>query len=266
MNILEKLKKYNQEHLLRFENELTNEQKQKLYNQINELDFTYLEELNKETVKENITVTPIKSLTISEIKENKNEYFNTGVEELKKQNVGALLLAGGMGTRLGSNNPKGMYNIGKTKDVYIFQRIIENLLDVVNLCGKFIPLFIMTSEHNHTTTTNFFEEHNYFGYDKSYIRFFKQDMAPCVDLNGKILLENKFTVATSPNGNGGWFNSLLNNTEAKQMLEEYDIKWLNIFAVDNVLQHIADPLLVGATIKGNFQIGTKVIRKADAYE
>ena len=171
-----------------------------------------------------------------------------------------------MGTRLGSSNPKGMYNIGKTKDVYIFQRLIENILDVVKLCGKFFPLFIMTSEHNHIATTIFFEEHNYFGYDKNYIRFFKQDMAPCVDLNGKILLENKYTVATSPNGNGGWYSSLLNNNEAKEMLEKFNLKWLNLFAVDNVLQKIADPVFIGATIKGNYEVGAKVIRKVDAFE
>ena len=266
MNTKEKLKLYNQEHLLKFENELSNEQKQKLRNQIDSLNFEYLTELNKTNEHQEKVITPIKAITLPEIETNKQEFMDIGLKALQNQEVGAMLLAGGMGTRLGSNNPKGMYNIGKTRDVYIFQRLIENLLDVVNLCGKYVPLFIMTSEHNHTATTKFFKEHNYFGYDKNYIRFFKQEMAPCVDLNGKILLENKYTVATSPNGNGGWFNSLLNNKEAKEMLEQFNIKWLNMFGVDNVLQKIADPVFIGATIKGNFEIGAKVIRKVDAFE
>ena len=161
MNTYEKLKHYNQEHLLKFENELTDSQKQQLHNQINELDFSYLNELNKKEVSTEKIITPIKAITLPEIEAQKEEFFNLGLTALKNQEVGAMLLAGGMGTRLGSNNPKGMYNIGKTKDVYIFQRLIENLLDVVNLCGKFVPLFIMTSEHNHTTTTNFFEKHKH---------------------------------------------------------------------------------------------------------
>ena len=171
-----------------------------------------------------------------------------------------------MGTRLGSDKPKGMFNIGKTKEVYIFQRLIENTLKVVEKCGKPIPFFIMTSEKNNDDTIRFFEEQNYFGYDKNYIRFFVQEMAPCVDLNGNILLEEKGRVATSPNGNGGWFNSLLNNEKAKQMLKDFGIEWLNVFAVDNVLQQITDPVFVGATIGGNYQIGSKVIRKVDPYE
>lgn len=266
MKYVEKLKKYKQEHLLMFENELNETEKQELLNQINFLDFSYLEELNKSAVKKKETITPLKALTIDEINLNRHKYEQLGIKALIDQKVGALLLAGGMGTRLGSNNPKGMYNIGKTKDVYIFQRIFENLLEVVNKCGKPVPFFIMTSEKNNDLTINFIKQHNYFGYNPEYVKFFVQDMAPCCDLHGKILLESKNRIATSPNGNGGWFNSLLNNEQARQQLEKFNLEWLNIFAVDNVLQKVADPVLIGATIAGNYQIGTKVIRKSDPYE
>ena len=265
-NLIEKLSNYKQEHLLKFQNELNNEEKQSLHTQIEELNFSYLDELNNSTDKQNSVITPIKSMTVNEINSKENEFTKLGVEILKTQKVGALLLAGGMGTRLGSDNPKGMYNIGKTKDVYIFQRLFENLLEVVKVVGKPVPFFIMTSEKNNDVTINFIKEHNYFGYNPEYVKFFVQEMAPCVDLNGKILLEAKNRVATSPNGNGGWFNSLLNNKEAKEMLEKFDIEWLNIFAVDNVLQKIADPVFIGATVGGNYQIGSKVIRKVDPYE
>ena len=205
-------------------------------------------------------------MTIDVIKQNENHFKKLGIEALKKHQVGALLLAGGMGTRLGSSDPKGMYNIGKTKDVYIFQRLIENLLDVVKLTGEFIPLFIMTSEHNDKATRKFLKDKNYFGYKEEYIRFFIQEMAPCTDFDGKILMESKGRIATSPNGNGGWFNSLTSDKHAKEMLDKFNIKWLNVFAVDNVLQRIADPVFVGATIDSNVQIGAKVIRKVDAFE
>lgn len=266
MNIKEKLEKYNQKHLLKFENELTESEKQELYTQIESLDFSYLEELNKTENSSKDVITPIKALTLSEIENNKEKFTQIGIDALKEQKIGALLLAGGMGTRLGSDKPKGMYNIGKTKDVFIFQRIFENLLDVVKLCGKPIPFFIMTSERNNEDTVNFIKEHNYFGYEPNYVKFFVQEMAPCVDFNGKILLEAKNRVATSPNGNGGWYTSLLKNKEAKKMLEDFNIEYLNIFAVDNVLQKIADPTFIGAVLNGNFEIGCKVIKKVDAFE
>ncbi|MBE7075033.1 MAG: UDPGP type 1 family protein [Clostridiales bacterium] len=271
--VIKKLKENNQEHLLKYKNELTQDELNSLLNQIKITDFSYLEDFKEFKRSQNCVykkvkdeITPIEALTLSEIEKNKDKYKQIGLNALKNQEVGALLLAGGMGTRLGSSDPKGMYNIGKTKEIYIFQRLIENLLCVVKEVGEFVPLFIMTSEHNDASTRKFLKEKNYFGYDENYIRFFVQDMAPCIDFNGKILLESKCRLATSPNGNGGWFNSLLNNEHAKEMLNKYNLKWLNIFAVDNVLQQIADPVFVGATIANNVQIGSKVIRKVDPYE
>jgi len=267
MNYIEKLRKYKQEHLLQFEKELTEEQKKSLHQQIEALDFSYLEELsNKPTEQKESIITPIEAMTIGELEKNKDHFKEIGVEALKRYEVGALILAGGMGTRLGSDNPKGMYNIGKTKDVYIFQRLFENIMDVVNTTGTYVPVFIMTSDKNDEITRKFLEEKNYFGYNKDFIRFFIQDMAPCTSLIGKILMENKYTIATSPNGNGGWYTSMLNNPEAKQMLEDLNIKWINVFNVDNVLQRIADPIFVGATIGGGYEMGSKVIRKANPYE
>ena len=110
------------------------------------------------------------------------------------------------------------------------------------------------------------KEKDFFGYNKDFVRFFVQDMAPCVDFNGKILLEEKGRLATSPNGNGGWFTSLLNNPQAREMLEKFDVEWINVFNVDNVLQRMADPVFVGATISGNYDVGSKVVRKSDAPE
>ena len=265
-NITSKLNRYAQEHILKYENELSSAEKNELYSQVLNTDFSYLEELGKGVGHTQENITPIEALTVSEIDKRKAEFERVGVQLLKEQKVGALLLAGGMGTRLGSSDPKGMYNIGKTKDVYIFQRLIENLLDVVNKTGKFVPLFIMTSEHNDKATRKFLKDKNYFGYREDYIKFFIQEMAPCTDFNGKILMESKSRIATSPNGNGGWFSSLINDEDAKKMLEQFNIEWLNVFAVDNVLQKIADPVFIGATIATNSQIGAKVIRKVDPYE
>ena len=263
---MDKLKKYNQMHILKYEQELNAKEKKELYNQIETLDFSYLECFNKKEEKKEIQITPIKALTINEINRNKNEYKKIGLEAIKRGEVGMLLLAGGMGTRLGSDDPKGMYNVGLTHNLYIFECLFNEALKVVKEAGVMIPFFIMTSDVNDEKTKTFLREKNYFGYDEKYIKFFIQEMAPCTDLNGKILLDKKNRIATSPNGNGGWFNSLLNNAEAKKMLEDFNLKWINVFAVDNVLQKVADPVFVGATIKSGAEVGTKVIRKVDPYE
>ena len=99
----------------------------------------------------------------------------------------------------------------------------------------------------------------------NYIKIFIQDMACAVDYNGKLLLEEKGRFATSPNGNGGWFTSMVKAGLDKD-LHLKNIKWINIFAVDNVLQRIADPAFIGATILGNYQSASKVVRKVEPME
>lgn len=264
--IKEKLNFYNQQHLLQFECDLTKEEKLKLYNQIERLDFSYLEELQKNKKYVDNIISPISILTNEEICKQQLTFAEIGLEMLKKQEVSVVILAGGMGTRLGSNFPKGMFDIGITKNVYIFELHFKNLLSVCEKCGKPIPVFIMTSENNNQQTINFFESKNYFGYDKNYVKFFVQEMAPCTDVNGRILLEEKGKVLTSPNGNGGWFTSLLKDKEAKQMLDSFNIKYINLVGVDNVLQKIADPVFIGAVTKDNYEIGAKVVKKASPNE
>jgi UDP-N-acetylglucosamine/UDP-N-acetylgalactosamine diphosphorylase len=138
-------------------------------------------------------------------------------------------------------------------------------MDVTKEAGAGVPLYIMTSEKNHEDTVEFFKEHQYFGYPKGDVLFFKQQMAPSVDYNGKIYLEEKGRISLSPNGNGGWFTSM----ERGGILEDVHkrgVEWLNVFAVDNVLQRIADPYFVGATIQSGCASGAKVVSKAEPNE
>ena len=110
-----------------------------------------------------------------------------------------------------------------------------------------IYLYIMTSDKNHDQTVAFFKEHQCFGYPQDHIFFFMQEMAPAVDHDGKVYLEEKDKIATSPNGNGGWFVSMAKSGILDQV-RKTGIEWLNVFAVDNVLQKIADPVFVGAKV------------------
>lgn len=262
----EKLAKYGQEHVLKYFDELNDEEKSILLNQIDETDFSVLALCDRGSAPESKgVISPIEAMQLSEIEKRKDEFNAIGIDAIQKGKVGAVLLAGGMGTRLGSDNPKGMYNIGETKDVFIFQRLIENLMDVVKVAGNWIHLFIMTSDKNNDITIKFFEEHDYFGYNKAYISFFKQEMAPASDYNGKVYMESKFKMSTSPNGNGGWFSSMA-AAKITDIIKDNDIEWLNVFSVDNVLQRMADPCFIGATIAGNYACGSKVVKKASIDE
>lgn len=260
---MEKLKKYGQEHVLKYYAELPDEQRNTLIEQIDRTDFTVIGQA-AETGKRG-TIAPIKAMTIPEIDMGMERFERIGMEAVKAGKLGAVLLAGGMGTRLGSDAPKGMYDIGISKPVYIFQRLIENLMKVVEKAGNYIQLFVMTSEKNHDATVGFFKEHDYFGYDKDYIAFFKQDMAPAADFDGKVYMEAKDSIATSPNGNGGWFLSM-KKSGLLELVEKRGIEWLNVFAVDNVLQSIADPVFAGAVLEGGYSVGSKVIRKVNPQE
>lgn len=256
-----KAEQYGQQKILRYFDELDDEGKNKLSAQIMETDFSVLSGLTETAAGKRGNITPMDCMRLPEIAERKEEFRTEGLRVIREGKVAAVLLAGGMGTRLGSDDPKGVYNIGITKDVFIFQRLVENLLDVVHESGTWIDLYVMTSEKNDEKTRAFFAEKQYFGYEKEHVFFFRQETAPATDYQGQIYLEEKDRMATSPNGNGGWFLSL-ERTEIGGRINEKGIEWLNVFAVDNVLQRIADPVFVGATILENCLVGEKVIRKS----
>lgn len=260
------LKEHNQEHIFEAYKKLDEKGKEKLIAQIEKIDWSILAMAgHEELAQERGKLVPLSALEVPEIERNRAKYEQVGLDAIKAGKVGAVLLAGGQGTRLGFDGPKGKYNIGITKEMYIFERLIRNLQDVTDKVGCFVPLYIMTSDKNHNETTAFFEEKDYFGYPKDFVKFFKQEMAPSVDFNGKLFMEAPDSLSLSPNGNGGWFYSMavtgvLNDVKVR------GVEWLNIFAVDNVLQRIADPVFVGATLDSGRVSGAKVVRKADPEE
>ena len=258
-----KLEACGQLHVLKYYEELTDGQKERLLAQIETTDFSVLSSKEKEAVKtaQRGVIAPLSAMELDEIGEKRATFEQIGLDAIKAGKIGAVLLAGGMGTRLGSDNPKGMYDIGETKPVYIFQRLIENTMEVVQKSGAWIPFFVMTSDKNHDITVEFFKKHDYFGYRGDYMFFFQQDMAPASDYNGKVYMEEKGKISTSPNGNGGWFISMEKSGVADRM-RELGVEWLNVFAVDNVLQRIADPCFAGAVISTGSAVGAKVVRKA----
>lgn len=258
-----KLEKYGQLHVLKYYDELDEGQKAELLQQVEETDFSILQYMeHNNAAEEEKNISPIAAMELDEVTRRGEEFKKIGLEAVRQGKVAAVLLAGGMGTRLGSDDPKCMYDIGLTHPVYIMERLVSNLMDVVNEAGGiFVPFFIMTSDKNHDKTVSFMKKMNYFGYDPSMVFFFKQEMAPAADYTGKVYMETKSRISTSPNGNGGWFLSM-KRAGLIDKVHELGIEWLNTFAVDNVLQRIADPVFVGATIASGSACGAKTVRKA----
>lgn len=261
------LDSFGQSHILNYYDELTDDDKKDLLSQIELVDFSVLDSLAKldDVNGERGEFEPLGAVTIDEIAERKDEFTEAGLEIIRAGKAAAVLLAGGQGTRLGFDKPKGMFNIGVNRELYIFECLINNLMDVVKAAGVWVPLYIMTSEKNFADTTNFFKEKNYFGYDSNYVKFFIQDMAPSVGYDGKILMESKHTISMSPNGNGGWFSSMM-RAGLLDEIKANGVEWLNVFAVDNVLQRIVDPAFIGAVVLSGCQSGGKVVSKADPDE
>lgn len=263
---LELCKKHGQEQILAHYDTLDETGKEHLLQQIEALDFSLFDALKKKDMEQKKgDISPIEVMETAEIEKRREEFFSIGCDCIRQNKTGAVLLAGGQGTRLGLDKPKGMLNVGIHKEYYLFEILISNLMDTVKQTGVFIPLYIMTSEKNHEDTVRFFEDMEYFGYPKRDIRFFTQEMAPSVGFDGKVLLEGKDRISLSPNGNGGWFSSMAKSGVLGDA-KERGVEWLNVFSVDNVLQRIADPVFIGATIASDMASGSKVIKKVSPEE
>ncbi len=171
--VREKVNAYDQQQILRFYDELSESEKAVFEEELENLDFSLLDVLDKKcgAGQEECNTAiyePLEALKLDEIMDRYTEFEAVGIEAVKNCKVGAVLLAGGQGTRLGFDKPKGMFNIGETRELYIFECLMNNLMDVVNRSGAYIPLFIMTSDKNDKDTREFFAQHDYFGYDRDY--------------------------------------------------------------------------------------------------
>lgn len=216
-------------------------------------------------------VEPLPSTSYETIIDNlpaEKEYRQLGLDAIKRGEVAVILMAGGQGTRLGSSQPKGCYDIGLPSGKSLFQIQAEKLLRLQQLAqsSKPIPWYIMTSKPTRKPTEQFFKEHKYFGLNPQQITFFNQGTLPAFDLKGdKLLLSSPTELVESPDGNGGLYRAI----EENGLLEDFvsnNIKHIHMYCVDNVLVRLADPVFIGFAIKHGFELATKVVRKRDAHE
>ncbi|MBI9012085.1 MAG: UDPGP type 1 family protein [Clostridiales bacterium] len=261
------LNKYNQEHLMTYFEELSNEEKEVLKAQINNLNLELITRIynnkdNKMDLSKN-KVSPLIAARLNPTEQKK--CFEIGLDSIRKGEVAVVLMAGGQGTRLGHIGPKGTYDIGLPSHKSLFALQCDRLIRLHQMTGQYIKWYIMTSDDNHQESIEHFEENNYFGYDKKYIHFFKQDRLPLVLENGKIAMKSKYEINLAANGNGGVFSSLDNHGLLKEMSEN-KVKWVFLYGVDNAIAKVADPAFVGFTIQSNKSIASKSVDKVTPEE
>lgn len=255
------LKKHNQEHILAFYDELSENEKEKLLMQVSVINFDYIDKLYNDASKFEINGKEITSLeAFDKSKNDTSEYKKIGEEMIKNGELAICSMAGGQGTRLGFDAPKGTFMLDLKKPTSIFETIINKLKFAYEKYGRLIYWYVMTSETNNNATIKFFEDNNYFDYDKEHIIFFKQGELPLLDETGKIVLKAKDEIFMAPDGNGGIFKALGDNAIIEHM-KNNGIKYLAIGNVDNILIHMVDPIIIGLMKQKNVELASKSFMK-----
>lgn len=263
---MEQLHKYKQVHLINQLNQLKQEKKDHLRAQIDQVDFDLLTKLHKNRNNHHDAIeaiTPIQGSSLD--KTNHAIAYKRGLESLKRSEVALVLMAGGQGTRLGHQGPKGTYDIGLETHKSLFEIHCDCLHDLYKETGRYIVWYIMTSEDNHADSVAFFKDNHYFSYPQDKIIFFKQDRLPLMLEKGEIALADDSNLNLAANGNGGVFMSLKTNGLIESMKND-GVKYLFLCGVDNALAKLADPAFVGFMIESNYDVASKAVDKIDASE
>ncbi|MCX8065274.1 MAG: UDPGP type 1 family protein [Candidatus Hydrogenedentes bacterium] len=268
----ELVEKYSQQHIFGHWDKLSKEQKAYLLNQISKIDFELMKRLTeiwifntpKPEVFNQIIPIPVISLNSSEDSREK-EAYDCGEETLKLSEVGLFMVAGGQGTRLGFDKPKGTFPIGPVTKKSLFQYHAEKIINIQKRYNIELPWYIMVSETNELDTKNFFEQNDYFTLKKSNVIFATQSMVPCLDERGKFMLESPYSIAMNPNGHGGTIQTIIEKGLMEDM-ENRGIKFLSYFQVDNWAVKVADPRFIGYHVLNNAEMSSKIIRKNSLRE
>ncbi|KAG0152551.1 hypothetical protein CROQUDRAFT_35508 [Cronartium quercuum f. sp. fusiforme G11] len=283
-------KKYSdagQAHVLKFYQTLTEEQKSELLSQLDTIDPNRVNQIfqvstqapsgNGPASDEDLEAPPSHSIesTIPPGSEAKStEWKEIGLKAIKAGEVAVLLLAGGQGTRLGSSDPKGCYDIGLPSKKSLFQLQAEKISRLQTLAGgqSIIAWYVMTSGPTRKATEDFFKKASFFGLDEKNVIFFEQGVLPALTNDGKMFLETPSRVCVAPDGNGGLYAGLRSATSCsagRSVLEDLakrGVKYIHAYCVDNCLVKVADPIFLGYCITKKTPCGVKVVVKSRPEE
>lgn len=268
------LARHGQEHLLAFWDELDAGQRQQLLDDIDAIDFDRCAPLIESHVRQRpamdvpAELLPPPSLPAVPGQDQEAQYDRArqvGEDAIRADRVAAFVVAGGQGTRLGYDGPKGAFNITPIRNAPLFQVFAENLLGTERRYGVRPRWYIMTSSVNHEQTIACFEQNAYFGLSPDDVMFFQQRLMPAFLPDGQIALADKHCVALSPDGHGGSLRALAESGALADM-KSRGIDTISYFQVDNPLTRIIDPLFIGQHLEHNSEMSSKVIPKAHDKE
>jgi UDP-N-acetylglucosamine/UDP-N-acetylgalactosamine diphosphorylase len=265
---MDKLAQCGQTHLLRFHKLLSDIQLANLLSQIEQLDVNSILEMQKklQSAKEKASFPDIEPASVLELSEKQRPQMrNVGEALLKEGKVGIILVAGGQGTRLGFDGPKGCFEIGPVTRRSLYEIHARKVLNLQRRYFKEIPFYIMTSQENDMATRRFFATHNYFGLSPELVIFFKQGMLPAMFPDGRIIMDRPDHIFFSPDGHGGVLKAMQVNGILEDMRKR-GLSTLFYFQVDNPLVEIADPVFLGVHITEKADMSLKVCAKRDPEE
>lgn len=278
--LADRLARYGQEHLLSWWDDLNDASRQELTREINALDLDRLESLTQELVN-NPNATAIDPQTVKPVEVARLPYTDgerstrrilaeQGAKALRAGEIAVVVVAGGQGTRLGFEGPKGTYPIGPVSGASLFQIHAEKIVALGKRYGRMPSFYVMTSPDNHDTTIQFFTEHNNFGLN--HVRFFVQGQMPAVDKNTcKILLASPDHIALSPDGHGGTLKALAEpgldgGLSCLEEMKQAGVHTIYYYQVDNPFVQIADPLFLGLHRQHQAEMSFKVVEKIQPDE
>ncbi len=273
--LIDNLKKYGQEHLLKFYDSLNDAEKADLTSELEKIDFANLDKLIKTyvmskpemSIPDDLTPAPYFPMN-PETAEQQKLYAEAEAEGKKliaAGKVGCLIVAGGQGTRLGFDGPKGTYPIGPVSNNSLFSFFANSIARLQEKYNVKLYWYVMTSLLNREATEKFFAENNNFGLEKDQIFFFSQGTMPAIDYNGKILMNSKSTMALSPDGHGGTLLAL-RKSGALDHMKANGIDYLSYFQVDNPLVPVINPLFVGLHALEKSEMSAVMLAKTNAFE
>ncbi len=266
--------KHGQAHIFQFFNELNDAEKSRLIAQVSALEFDVIDKLVAEFIKgsaraeDTSDLKPAPVVPLPSTDEQRQAFRGArekGEEVFRQGRVACFLVAGGQGTRLGLNGPKGAFKIGPITERTLFQIHAEKIMALRRRYNAAVPWLIMTSDANDDATHEFLSAHNYFGLGADSIRIFKQANMPAVGRDGKILMQSKSEIAISPNGHGGSIKAL-HDSGSTTWLRSFGVDTLFYFQIDNVLTKIGDPSFIGWHVLGGSKMSSKACRKRDWKE
>jgi UDP-N-acetylglucosamine/UDP-N-acetylgalactosamine diphosphorylase len=253
---------HGQEHVLKFWDELDDSQQHKFTQQLEEIDFSLLNQIQHEQIEAKIV-----EVLPSEVVPYNHKYEELGIQRIQNGEFAVLTVAGGQGTRLGWSGPKGTYPATPVTGKSLFQIVAEQIVFASGKYGKTIPWYIMTSKENDEITRSFLLDNNCFGLDRTDIFIFVQDEIPAVDSEGKFLLATKNEVAMNPDGHGGVIASLKKSGGLEEM-ESRGIQYLSYVQIDNPLANVVDPTFLGIHVseESSKEVTSKCVKKTDSSE